>query len=304
MKYPQSYAGRMSVELRHVRALQALAETDSFTTAAAVLRTTQPTFSRTIQQLEEITGVTLVERTTRSVRLTPAGRRFAERSATILQQLDDALRELTNTPERDLRLGWAWAGFGEHTVELLDAWQHHIGRGVQVSRCPDPLAALRAGTIDAALIRQAPRRPDHGDERGEFVWHPLYDEPLLAAVPHRLAATFDDAPTLAQLVRHPIAVCASATTTDASLWDDLPTPPATTTVSDTDEWLTHIALSGHVGTTSAATAHHSQTPDVRYLPIADAPIVHVALVFPRRHAHPAASAFAEYVGTHQESVRR
>lgn len=43
------YAERMNVELRHLRALVTLAESDSFTTAAAILDTTQPTLSRTIQ---------------------------------------------------------------------------------------------------------------------------------------------------------------------------------------------------------------------------------------------------------------
>ena len=60
-------------ELRHLRVFAAVAEQLSFTRAAELLHMTQQTVSRTVSELERELGVTLLERTTREVRLTPAG---------------------------------------------------------------------------------------------------------------------------------------------------------------------------------------------------------------------------------------
>ncbi|MCY1683281.1 helix-turn-helix domain-containing protein [Kocuria sp. SL71] len=62
----------MNVEIRHLRAVTALAEAESFTVTAAMLGTTQLTLSRTLTQLEEILEIRLVARTTWEHSLTPA----------------------------------------------------------------------------------------------------------------------------------------------------------------------------------------------------------------------------------------
>ena len=60
-------------ELRHLRVFVAVAEQLRFTRAAESLHLTQQSVSRTVGELERELGVTLLERTTREVRLTPAG---------------------------------------------------------------------------------------------------------------------------------------------------------------------------------------------------------------------------------------
>jgi molybdenum-dependent DNA-binding transcriptional regulator ModE len=73
------YAGMMnwqavSFDWNQVRAFLATAEEGSFSGAARVLKTTQPTVGRQIGGLEEALGVTLVERSVRGLTLTEAGR--------------------------------------------------------------------------------------------------------------------------------------------------------------------------------------------------------------------------------------
>src|SRR5699024_3576494 len=107
-------------------------------------------------QLEDFAGAQLVQRTTRHMDLTAAGMQFAETAESMLQQLDAALETLRVPAETPLRLGWAWAGFGKHTVPLLNQWKEQHGQSVQMSRPSDPLQEPINGDIDMALIRRSP----------------------------------------------------------------------------------------------------------------------------------------------------
>ena len=64
----------ISFDWNQVRAFLATAEEGSFSGAARVLKTTQPTIGRQIGALEAALGVTLVERSVRGLTLTEAGR--------------------------------------------------------------------------------------------------------------------------------------------------------------------------------------------------------------------------------------
>lgn len=79
---------------RQLLAVLTLAEQGSFVAAAAVLRTSQPALTRTIQRVEDVLGTALFERTTRRLRLTAAGRDFAAVAERLLNELRIAARGL------------------------------------------------------------------------------------------------------------------------------------------------------------------------------------------------------------------
>ena len=81
----------MNVTLRQLRALVALVRTGSFTQAAASLHVTQSALSGQIKELEQALGVRLVERSTRRIGLTEAGRGFYPLVDKILQDLEGVL---------------------------------------------------------------------------------------------------------------------------------------------------------------------------------------------------------------------
>ena len=87
-------------ELRHLRAFVAVAETRNFTRAAERLHLAQQAVSKSVSQLERELGVTLLERTTREVRLTAAGRDLAEEGAAILAAADAAFARAPPPPVR------------------------------------------------------------------------------------------------------------------------------------------------------------------------------------------------------------
>lgn len=77
-----------------------LAERGSFSAAAKELKVKQSTASKWIAELEAEWGVGLVERTTRSLHLTDAGRRLLSHAQLVLGAFDDMARELRDkSPE-------------------------------------------------------------------------------------------------------------------------------------------------------------------------------------------------------------
>ncbi|GAB4179130.1 MAG: LysR substrate-binding domain-containing protein [Thalassobaculales bacterium] len=82
----------MSLDLRQLRAFQAVAEELSFVRAARRLNLAQPALSRTIQGVEEALGVRLFLRTTRTVALTRAGEVLLAETRATLAQMERAER--------------------------------------------------------------------------------------------------------------------------------------------------------------------------------------------------------------------
>ena len=74
------------IELKQLRYFIAVAEHSSFVQAAQNLYITQPALSRAIAKLEEELGASLVERTTRSIRLTAAGQELYRRAIGLLHE--------------------------------------------------------------------------------------------------------------------------------------------------------------------------------------------------------------------------
>lgn len=84
------------MDLNAVRMLAKVAESRSFTLAAASLGITQSGLSRAIGRLEDELGVRLLYRTTRSVSLTPDGQVFYDRCAPLLLEFDAAEKLLVD----------------------------------------------------------------------------------------------------------------------------------------------------------------------------------------------------------------
>jgi LysR family glycine cleavage system transcriptional activator len=91
--------------MQALRAFDAAARTGSLTRAAEMLHLTHGAISHQIKALEEEFDVKLVERSGRGIRLTDEGERFAMRLRGALNELGDAIREITTRSNpRQLRL--------------------------------------------------------------------------------------------------------------------------------------------------------------------------------------------------------
>lgn len=82
------------MELRHLRWFLAVAEELHFARAAEKLHMEQSPLSRTVKELEEDLGEQLFVRTSRSTRLTRAGKLFLEHVPRVFSALQQAARQL------------------------------------------------------------------------------------------------------------------------------------------------------------------------------------------------------------------
>ncbi|MFJ8820856.1 LysR substrate-binding domain-containing protein [Streptomyces sp. NPDC102467] len=166
----------------------AVAEELHFTRAAERLRMTQPPLSRQIQLLEHELGVQLLDRTNRTVRLTPAGRAFLNEARTILRQTEAATlaaKQVSAGEAGAIAVGFTAASAYSSLGTLLDVARSVMPHTEIVLRekvTRDQLEAIADGSLDLGMIRPSSTGPD-------LVTRPAIREGLLAAVPldHPLA---------------------------------------------------------------------------------------------------------------------
>ncbi|MNP93659.1 HTH-type transcriptional regulator GltC [compost metagenome] len=90
----------MNLTLRQLRAFAAVAETGSFTTAAGQLHLTQSALSVLVRELEREMGVQLLDRNTRRVQLSEAGREFLPSVHRLLGDLTSAVAGVTDLRDK------------------------------------------------------------------------------------------------------------------------------------------------------------------------------------------------------------
>ncbi|MGW3622502.1 LysR substrate-binding domain-containing protein [Streptomyces sp. NPDC000880] len=175
--------------LAQLTSFVAVAEELHFTRAAERLQMTQPPLSRQIQLLEHDLGVQLLDRTNRSVRLTPAGRAFLNEARRILRQAEHAalaVRQVSAGEAGAIAIGFTAAGAYSALGTLLNVARSAMPGAEILLRelvTRDQLEAITEGSLDLGMIRPANTGPD-------LETRPAIKEGLLAALPtgHPLAA--------------------------------------------------------------------------------------------------------------------
>ena len=119
-----------------LRTFVALAQTGGFAAAADRLGIVKSAVSRRVREIEERLGVRLVQRTSRNVSLTEAGRNYAERARAILaelEEMDEAVRGANDSPEGTLRIS-APVSFSIHCMApaIVKFQQRHPGIAIDL----------------------------------------------------------------------------------------------------------------------------------------------------------------------------
>lgn len=194
------------MELRHLRYFLAVAEELHFARAAEKLHIEQSPLSRAIKELEEELGVQLFVRTTRSTRITRAGKLFMEhvpRVFTAMQQARDSVKAAANGYHGQLRIALS-DGITPSRLPVLLARCREEDPEVDIRLFEVPLAKQIKGLHDDLY--------DVGfsmaNEVGEGILaEPVWDDPLMVAVPERHPLLAFKRVPLEEILRYPLVLC-------------------------------------------------------------------------------------------------
>lgn len=258
------------LELRELRYFITVAEELNFTRAAARLDMAQPPLSAAIRKLERKLGVTLLERTSRQVRLTRAG-------AVLLQQGRIAVEAAVAAVERTRRADTA---VNRLTVavkpgvdaDLLGALVRHYADDPGLPEIEllfghpgGPGAAVRGGVADVAIVH-APF-----DRRG-LDCELLRAEPRVVVLPadHRLAGRAELC--VADLSGEPMPRWTGrGDPASAAYWTGDQAAPADTgpRINDMNQLLDAVALGNVIAYVPAAIARQQPRAGLVFVPVAD-----------------------------------
>jgi DNA-binding transcriptional LysR family regulator len=191
------------MDLRQLRYFVAVAEERHFGRAAQRLHMSQPPLSMQIKALERELGIGLLERTSRRVALTDAGRAFLERAKIILGAVEEA-REVARGAEQGLQ-GRLEVGFiSSASLSLLPPsirlFRERFG-GVELElkelTSAQQIDALYEGGIRVGLVRLPLRAPG-------IRFEPVLEERLVVALPSGHALEDLDRVSLETIVDLPL----------------------------------------------------------------------------------------------------
>jgi DNA-binding transcriptional LysR family regulator len=258
------------IELRHLRMFEAVARLKSFTHAADELTITQPALSRTIQQLEDALGVTLLDRSSRHVELTEVGQTFLEHVERILAELERGLDHVRR--QATVRLGFSWLLPDPWAQDTVARFERATGTTVNLIRTDDPLAAVQQGKVDIAVVRGPVK------STAVRVVH-LFNESRVAVCSVHSALASRSELDWAEVPRWPLVVNIATGTTGPWSWAAGEGPETVVETANFDEWIESVAADRGIGVVPEVARRRNIHPGVRFVPLRGAPPSPVALTF-------------------------
>lgn len=176
------------MDLRHLNYFLVLAEELHFGRAAERLHISQPPLTRMIQKIESDLGVTLFERTKRTVKLTPAGNELWQDAKQMLLHMQTLKKRLASHGQGQtgtVKIGYVGTVMHSELPTLLASFAKE-NQNIQLHFEEQPnlnlLHELNTGTLDVAFVRTWL----HAENIQEDL---LFSEPFVAVLPltHALA---------------------------------------------------------------------------------------------------------------------
>lgn len=168
----------MKIDFDGIQAFVATAELGSFNKAAAQLHLTQTALTRRIQKLEGYLGTRLLDRTTRSVDLTAAGRDFLPQARAIVNDMTAAIVQMKQSSS---------PSGGVLTLACVPSMTVHVIPGLIhdfANLYPGTRIRLLDGTSDQVRQSVIHRRAElgiavNGPAHPELMETNLFDDPLV-----------------------------------------------------------------------------------------------------------------------------
>jgi DNA-binding transcriptional LysR family regulator len=177
------------LDLHRLQIFQAVAQRRSFSAAALELSYTQSSVSEAVAVLERDLGVTLLDRSSRPVTVTPAGEIVLARAEALLGQaagIESELVALTSGDAGVVRLAGfytAWSTFLPRAVAEFARTHAKVRLELGQHDPPAALRQLRAGEIDLAVIFRFERGDPGADPDTRLSSTHLIHDPYSLAIP-------------------------------------------------------------------------------------------------------------------------
>jgi len=183
------------VELRHLRYFVTLAEEMNFDRAAKRLKMSQPPLSQQMKDLERELGVSLLDRSQRSIRLTQAGHMFLGEVKQVLEQVERSIQTAIRADRGEIgRLSIGFLGSATYDVlpRMLRAFQENhqdVQLQLQTMSTSQQLQAFKDDHIDVGILRLPVDDGSRLLSEASVETKVVANEPLVAALPatHPLA---------------------------------------------------------------------------------------------------------------------
>ena len=270
----------MDLELRHLRCLVAIVDAGTFTDAAIELGISQAAVSRNLMALEQVLGVRVLHRTSRTVTPTTAGVHVLAQARQVLAAADNLVAEATTGHTR-LRIGHAWSAMGRHTREFQRRWiASYPNVELQLIRTNSPSGGLAEGLCDIAVTRMEVR-----GFQSAVVGHERRYVAMAADDPWARRRSI----RLAEIPDRTLLIDRRTGTTTSELWP-AGARPATEETRDIEDWLSIIAAGGGIGITPEGTTAQYRREGVAFRPLRDAPPIEVRVIWRRHDPHPSTHA--------------
>jgi DNA-binding transcriptional LysR family regulator len=158
----------VNLDIDALRTFVAIAETKSFTSAAAMVSRTQSTVSMQIKKLEDRLGFALFERSRRTLTISPRGVELLGYATNILKLNDEGVRAVTAPRVAGrVRLGITEYFVPEHLALLLAEFRRayaDVDIEFSTGLTGGLLARQKAGELDIVIGRR-----DVGNKQGELI---------------------------------------------------------------------------------------------------------------------------------------
>jgi len=149
------------IRLRHLHTFVAVAQQGTLGRAAETLKLSQPALSKTLNELEQLTGTRLLDRGRLGAQLTLVGEQFLTHAIRVLDALNTAGQSLNYQPEQNnavIRIGalpTAALGILPEVIGQVHKQQPDLTLQVATTNNPMLLAGLKSGELDVGIGRMS-----------------------------------------------------------------------------------------------------------------------------------------------------
>lgn len=167
------------IEMRHLHALAALADTGNLSKAGKRLHLSQPALSHQLKAMEDHLGLPLFERKSSPLRLSPAGQRLLQAAREVAGLMRECERDVARIAEGragQLRIAVECHSCFDWLMPSMDAFRDawpEVEMDLVSGFQPDPAGLLLEDKAELVIVSKAAPRKD-------VVYHPLFKHEVLA----------------------------------------------------------------------------------------------------------------------------